>query len=453
MEIFQTIWNVLTTENEVITNIICSPLTFVEAYVSMLLFTSILKINSSSQKNIIYVLTFSVIALITKFTIPMPYNTLINVIACPLLVIIIYKTTLLKAILSEILPLFISVCFGSLLQIFYQYMFNLSMEIMNIIPVYRITFSLLSYLFMYFAYLISKYFKFYIELIDNMNKKSKSIIFINFFIGIIAIFIQSYIATRYSSIMPKSLTVSTISVLVIYFIFSIFSLLRTTKLEKTTEKLKEEQLHNKTLTVLYDNIRGFKHDFNNIIQGIGGYIATNNTEGLKEYYSQVLDDCQRVNNLTILTPEIINNPPIYSLLTTKYYKATELGIKVNLEIFMDLSVINMKIYELTRVLGILLDNAIEASKNSEEKEINIIIRKDSRKNKQLFIIENTYSNKNVNIDEIFEKGHTSKTSKDSKNHGLGLWEVRQLVKKNTKTIDLYTTKDNKYFKQQFEIMC
>ena len=119
---------------------------------------------------------------------------------------------------------------------------------------------------------------------------------------------------------------------------------------------------------------------------------------------------------------------------------------------MDLSTINMKIYELTRILGILIDNAIDAAKQCEEKEITITFRKDNKKNKQLFIIENTYMNKDVNIDEIFEKSKTSKKSEDVKNHGLGLWEVRQTVKRN-KNLDLYTTKSEKYFKQQFEIYC
>ena len=119
---------------------------------------------------------------------------------------------------------------------------------------------------------------------------------------------------------------------------------------------------------------------------------------------------------------------------------------------MDLTNINMKIYLLTRALGILIDNAIEAAKDSDEKEIIITFRKDIQKHKQLFIIQNTYSNKDINIDEIFEKGKTTKVTKDSKNHGLGLWEIRQLLKKNH-NLNLYTTKTEKYFKQQFEIYC
>jgi two-component system sensor histidine kinase AgrC len=213
--------------------------------------------------------------------------------------------------------------------------------------------------------------------------------------------------------------------------------------------LEEEKLYNKTLTILYDNIRGFKHDFNNIVQAIGGYISTKNMKGLEEYYSQLLDDCQKVNNLTILSPEIINNPAIYSLLTSKYHRADEIGVHISLEVFLDLNTINMKIYELTRILGILIDNSIEAASNCEEKTVNIVIRKDSKSNRQLFVIENTYLSKDINIDKIFEKGYTSKES-ETKGHGLGLWEVRKVLKKNN-NLNLHTTKDDKYFKQQLEI--
>ena len=86
----------------------------------------------------------------------------------------------------------------------------------------------------------------------------------------------------------------------------------------------------------------------------------------------------------------------------------------------------------------------------EEKEINVIIRKDNKANRQLFIIENTYSNKDVDTERIFEKGYTSKTNEDIQNHGIGLWEVRKILKKNN-NLNLFTTKDSKLFKQQLEI--
>lgn len=111
-------------------------------------------------------------------------------------------------------------------------------------------------------------------------------------------------------------------------------------------------------------------------------------------------------------------------------------------------------YELTRILGILLDNAIEAAYECENKLVNITFRKDKKANSDLIIIQNTYAHKDININRIFEKGYTSKQddedSKDNKTHGLGLWEVRKYLKKNS-NLDLYTTKNEDFFIQQFEI--
>ncbi len=156
-----------------------------------------------------------------------------------------------------------------------------------------------------------------------------------------------------------------------------------------------------------------------------GYVATNDMNGLKTYYSQLLDDCQKVNNLYTLSPEVINNPAIYSLLASKYHKADELGIKIHLDVFLNLNELNMKIYEFTRVLGILMDNAIEATNECDEKIINVEIRKEANRNRQILVVENTYMEKDIDIDIIFEKGYSSKPN----NTGLGLWEVREIMKK------------------------
>ena len=177
-----------------------------------------------------------------------------------------------------------------------------------------------------------------------------------------------------------------------------------------------------------------------------GYMDNNDMEGLKQYYSQLVEDIQHSNNLTTLSPKVVNNPAIYNVLASKYHKADSLGIKFNLEAFLDMNELHMKIYEFTRVLGILMDNAIEASKECENKVINVTFRNDSRKHMQLLMIENTYNNKDVDTDKIFEKGYSTKEG----NTGLGLWEIRQILKKNN-NLNLFTTKNDEFFCQQFEI--
>lgn len=448
MEILQTIWNALISENERLTSFLVIPFAFIESLAYMLLFQQVLKINPTKKQQLMYVISYSTLSMISIYIIPSPYYTFVNLIIFVLSVFLIFKTTIFKSIIAIIIVYALTLFVGTPLTLIGMCLFNLSADAISAIPLYRVIYCVLFCAFLFFiAFLISKYhFKF-----NFINKiKYSRNLFFNFILGTIAIAIQCYIEFTYINYLPNYLVILSSFVLVLYFIISMISLYRTSKLEITTQNLEAEKLYNQSLTILYDKIRGYKHDFNNIVQGLGGYISTGNMEGLREYYNGILDDCQRTNNLSLLSPDVINNPAIYSLLTAKYHTATEFGIKMNLEIFMDLTTIKMKIYELTRLLGILIDNAIEAAKQCTEKEITITIRNDSNKKKQLFIIENTYANKDVNIDNIFEKGHTSKTTEDAKNHGIGLWEVRQFIKKH-KNLDLYTTKSEKYFKQQFEI--
>ena len=64
----------------------------------------------------------------------------------------------------------------------------------------------------------------------------------------------------------------------------------------------------------------------------------------------------------------------------------------------------------------------------------------------LVIIQNTYKNKDVSTEDIYKKGISSKA-----NHsGLGLWKVRQILMHNN-NLNLFTSKDDEYFTQQFEI--
>ena len=105
--------------------------------------------------------------------------------------------------------------------------------------------------------------------------------------------------------------------------------------------LEQAEQHNKTLELLQDNTRAFRHDMTNILIGMGGYIDKNDMEGLKKYHSQLLDDIKHVNNLTTLSPKVVNNPGVYNVLAAKYHKADNLGIKINLEVLLDLNDLHM----------------------------------------------------------------------------------------------------------------
>lgn len=445
MEIMQNVWTALTTENINLIGLINIPLSIIEIYISMLLFISLFNVKSTKKQKIFYIASFSTLSCLSRFFIADPYGTFINLISCPILIIIIFRENSIKAIFSEIVPILVLAIIDMILIKVFNYLNISSNEILNI-PIYILLSSSIEYIFMFFAYLFLKHYKISINSLDIQDKRQTVILNVTTVFGIVAIFTQMYISCYYINVLPIPIIIISISSLISYFIISIYSLISTSKLNIAKHNLEETRLMNKTLTILNDKIRAFRHDFNNIIQALGGYVQAKDLDGLEKYYSQLLKDCQEVNNLTGLNPDAINNPAIYSLISSKYYLATEQGIEFNLDIFMDLNSIDMKIYEFCRILGILLDNSIQATQECEEKNITITIRKDTRCKRQLLIVENTYKDKEIDTEKIYEKGYSTKEG----NTGLGLWEVRQILTKNT-NLNLFTSKDEKYFKQQLEI--
>lgn len=449
MQIFQTIWTAMTTQNDIALSIIFFLLSFIEASVSMLLFTTIFDMKSSRKSKIIYVFLVAIVRSIIRIFIPDPFGSFINILFILCSIKFVFKASWLKALLSEFVMIALSTVLELFMFKFYQTVLNIPYDNVMTFPIYRILFTLSIYLCIYILYRIIRYFKFNIKL-ENMTRKNKVLFVINTLLGILAIGTQFYLIVFYSDKMPIYITITSILSLLAYFVISFYSLLSTDKLDTTTRDLEEAQLYNKTLTILHDSIRGFKHDFHNIVQSIGGYADRGDLEGLRVYYRQLLQDCGRTNNLTALNPEVINNPAIYNVLATKYHKADEIGVQINLGIFINLNEIekHMKIYEFTRILGILLDNAIEAAAECENKIIHVSFRKEQNRRRLLVIIDNTYKNKDINVDKIYEKDFSTK-SKET-NSGLGLWEVRQILKKNN-NLNLFTTKSEEFFSQQFEI--
>lgn len=207
---------------------------------------------------------------------------------------------------------------------------------------------------------------------------------------------------------------------------------------------KKRQTEINNLTLICDSTRAFKHDFNNIMHSIGGYIKTNNLDDLKTYYDKLIPECFCVNNLYRFHSKLMQNSALYSIISNKYNLAEKNDIKMTLNISADLNSLRIDDYSLTRIIGILLDNSIEAAKECNKKIINISF--EENRNKQSIIIENTFLNKNIALKNIYKKNYTTKKN----NSGLGLWEVKKILY-NHENINLATNIENEFFIQELEI--
>ena len=449
MNFIQTICSALTTPNDDLIKILSIPLTFLEFYIGMLFFTTVLNIETTKKSKLIYVLVQSSATILSNFLLPSSYAVFINIILLPMLIYFIFKVSLIKSVSAAVTVFLATSVFEFICLNITKYIFSINYELITSIPLYRIVVVLVIYLLLYLLYRLVKYFKVNVEVFDNMTIKNKTFIIASIILCLIIIATQSYLVIFYSDHLPFLITFIAIFGLVAYSAISIYNLINLSKLELTKRDLESANLTIHSLTILHDTVRSFKHDFDNIVNGIGGYIVTNDMDGLKKYYNQLLEDCQKTNNLYALSPNVINHPAIYHMLATKYYDADQKNVNISLNVFLDLNEIEkrMKIYDFTRILGILLDNAIDAATECDKKQINVTFRKEINNNDLiLVIIQNTYKNKDVNTETIYQKGISSK-----ENHsGLGLWKVRQILMRNN-NLNLFTTKNDEFFTQQFEI--
>ena len=446
MEFLNNIWVALSTPNEGLVKVIFTLLLFIEIPLSLYLIISVFNLKTTRKQNLLYIGIMVFLGAISMYFLNRPINIIFNYITSFIVIYSIFKTNAIKTIIASVLPSFVFSIVESLIFNPYITLINVTYEQVLTIPICKIPLAIIIYFIVFIIAFTIRHKKFSINLLDNFDKKSKSLIIVNLLFGLIYIIIEIIITMKYVDILPLSFTFANFIMLLLYFCINLYSISKVVKLTNTTKQLESAEEYNKTLHILHDNVRGFKHDFDNIVTTIGGYINTDDMEGLKKYYAQLEQDCEKVNNLYLLNPDSINNPGIYNLLTSKYNEAIEKDIDINLYFLMDLNELHMKIYEFGRIIGILLDNAIEAAENSKEKIIKISFRREEKNMRNVISIENSYSNKDVDTDHIFNKGVSEK-----ENHpGIGLWEVRKILSKNN-NVNLFTTKTETLFKQQLEI--
>lgn len=431
-------------ESNIITSIISIISSSIIFYTTFIIvFKKIININFSLLKITFFIIINSLIFSLCSIFIKSTIAQLIVIVFSTIYLIILTKEHIVKYFLySTIFSIFLLNAEILILKPI-TYLLNKN-TYSNFITIPFFWFGLLISLLISFALTCYTIKNLNINFVNIFNKKTlyeKFIIYIIDFSIIFQILNSLYIfkTTTYSQIFLLLYLI-----LNFYFWISIKDIVRIFIIEDKNQKILNLELYNKSISEAYDSTRTFKHDFHNIIQAMGGYISTNDIKGLKKYFNQLFPEVKNINSLTKLNPKLINNPAIYSILADKHFKAEQFNININIEILMDLNSFNNKIYEITRILGILLDNAIETCKECDEKNINVIFRQNNFK--QIIKIENTYTNKEICIDKIFDKGYSTKPN----NTGLGLWEVKKILNKN-ENLNLFTSKDNDYFMQQLEI--
>ncbi|MEG2348827.1 MAG: GHKL domain-containing protein [Clostridia bacterium] len=280
-----------------------------------------------------------------------------------------------------------------------------------------------------------------IGLKNNLNKMSPKQVKMFLFIVAICLVPQVaiFVLTKYSY-PPVFLFVNSIQLICVCVItISYFNI--TVGKELVVSELTLTKLHNKTMSGMIDGVRTIKHDYNNIIQALNGYMSTKQYDKLQDHINSVLGECSVINNISTIDPKVFNDPAIYGIVGSKFFIANEKDIPVELDITTNIAEIQFSKPDLSRILGILIDNAIEATDKINDKYIKIEMSYDKKKCSDVIKIFNTFSlDKNIDLNKIYEKGFSSKKIKS----GIGLWEVKKIVSKNSNSQIFATIEKNKF---------
>lgn len=234
---------------------------------------------------------------------------------------------------------------------------------------------------------------------------------------------------------------------IIINIFTFYFVKKDMEFAKSRSDLVTSELHNKTLIGMVDGVRTLKHDYNNIIQSLNGYVVTKQYDKLDAHIKSLLKECNGINNLSSIDPKVFNDPAIYGIVGSKYFLANEKGIPFEFDITTNIVDINFPKPELSRILGILLDNAVEATLKCENPFIRLQMRYEKRKNADIIKVFNTYDTSiDINLTDIYKKGYSSKKVKS----GIGLWEVKKLISQNRNS-QIYASIEEKMFTQTIVI--
>ena len=386
MRILSSLWSLLITEDEMVTKLITAPTVLLEAWLVFELIVNIFKVKFTKVQILHFIILQSFNSLISEFVIPAPYNVLINYLSMFIIIKIIFRLESPKCIACTILPTIFFALTSMLLLKPFLVILNITYTQVESVPLYRFLYLFLIYSFIYVAIVLIKNNTIRFNFKYEFDKQNKYILIINLLLGFFTLCVEMYISYFYIDVLPIFINFLSFITTIAYFFISIYSLSKTLKLQITTKDLENAENYNKTLSFMYDNVRAFKHDFDNIVFIIGGFINTNDIDGLKNYYVSLEKDCQKVNGISLLNPTLINNPGIYSLLMAKYKKATNENVDINLDFFFDLTKLHMPIYDFSRMLGILIDNAIEAAATTIEKHVKISFRDSTYTNVQIIKI-------------------------------------------------------------------
>ena len=338
---------------------------------------------------------------------------------------IIYKKHFIKTLLGMLSIILITLVSELIFDLICILLFRIDIMNLNSNYMMYIYFNIIVSLISLIIFNIPVIRKFLIGIVGwyNKNEYKSLMIFV-----IACITIGTFILyNNFFVLLPPSLLWLTNLFCVAVFVFVIGFFREKTNNNKIIYEYDQLMDYVKTYEVLLDEKSKKQHEYRNQLAVIRIMAKNKRT---REYIDELLDEENIENNLETINK--LKYIPTGGLKGLIYYKIETMK-KKNINIFVDVSseLDNHKLWkecdknlqDISKVLGVYLDNAIEAAELSKEKYITFEAYLDEKS--IVFKISNTYENK-IDVGKIDKEGYSTK----GKGKGYGLALVKDIISKN-----------------------
>ena len=267
-----------------------------------------------------------------------------------------------------------------------------------------------------------KFVRKFSDLIINLSKNN----YVNVLVISLIILFIVILSTKLSLEYDYEKFLFNLLLLSVFLFFIVFAFVKNHLAQK--EKQEKETLLEfiSKYEKIIDENRINKHEMLNNLIILRGFEDKNTEE-----YNKVLDDLivtydnnsySCIKNISKLTTGL--KGILYYKINDMRNKNINLNVNISKRVSSPLEKLPLDEYViLSRIIGIVMDNALEASIKSKEKFVMIEVFEQN--DNVIIIIENSYNNK-VNINDLKKKNFSTK----GKSRGLGLYIANMLLKKS-----------------------
>ncbi|MEE3449573.1 MAG: GHKL domain-containing protein [Acutalibacteraceae bacterium] len=180
----------------------------------------------------------------------------------------------------------------------------------------------------------------------------------------------------------------------------------------------QEKQHQKELKSFIKMIRAQRHDFNLHLHAVNGLLEAGKFEECREYVNKMVTETEYVNEVLP-----IYDTSISAMLYAYRSDAESKGIHVDFDITTNLKGLAPEAYEINRIIGNLLQNAIDELSSEKDREYGIKVKIYESSGGSVIDISNKFFGDESEISHFFDYNYSLK----KQHEGLGLSTVQRIA--------------------------